>query len=291
MYKFLNTAGLREWIPRMIAEAKKEMVIIVPFIKTSENVYQSLVDADNRGVETLVVYREESLKKSEKEKLMAIPNLNLLHHPNVHAKCYMNETHLLITSINLYEHSELKNREMGILIEKMFCTHTGENIVDDAITEIRSIINSSTLEKESRETVEEGFEIDIIKDRRGRAEDFCRKLSKEFGHKHFEVLEYPGGAFSHICKNYYDHIDVVYEHRAEIILNFPIEKIKAMHYKFPRGEYDHDGFKFYWNHYKGNLYLYSNSKHPMWNDISDKEEIVLMKNGIDMIIGKIKGFI
>ena len=49
MNKFLNTSGLREWIPKMIAEAKKEMVIIVPYIKTSEKVYQSLVDADKRG--------------------------------------------------------------------------------------------------------------------------------------------------------------------------------------------------------------------------------------------------
>ena len=240
------------------------------------------------GGETLVVYREESLKKNEKEKLMAIPNLNLLHHPNVHAKCYMNESHLLITSINLYEYSELNNREMGILIEKTNYSHMGENSIDDAIKEIRSIINSSTLEKESRETIEEGFELDIIKDRRGRAEDFCRKISKEFGHKYFEVKEYSNGSFTHVCKNYYDHIDVVYEHRAEIILNYPLEKVKTIHYKIPRHEYSYEGFKFYWNHYKGDLYLYGDSKHPMWEGISTEDEIRLMRNGIDMVIAEIR---
>lgn len=288
MPQFLNTQGLREWIPRMINEAKREMVIIVPFIKTSENTYQALLEADKRGVETLIVYREESLKAEEKEKLKAISNLNLLHHPNVHAKCYMNESHLLITSMNMYEYSELNNREMGILIEKGIYTHTGDNAIDDAIIEIQSIINSSTLEKESRETIEEGFEMDIIKDRRGRAEDYCRKLSREFVHKRFEVHEYNNGAFTHICRDYADKIDVIYDHRAEIILKLEPFRIKQIWQSFPRSEYKYDGYKFYWNNYKGNICLYGDSKHPIWKGITSEEEIRLMKKGIDMVIAELR---
>lgn len=273
---------------RIINEAEREMVIIVPYIKTSENMYQALLEADSRGVESLIVYREESLKPAEKQKLKAIHNLNLLHHPNVHAKCYMNESHLLITSMNLYEYSELNNREMGILIEKWHYSHYGDNPVDAAINEIRSIINSSQLEKKSRETIEEGFEIDIIKDRRGRAEDYCRKLSKAFVYKYFEPLEESQGIFTHLCRDYADKIDITYTHRVEFILKLPPEQIKRIHYSIPRNEYVYEGFKFYWNHYKSSPFLYSDSKHPMWENISGDEEIRLMQKGIDMVVNEIR---
>ncbi len=289
MFEFLNTTGLRKWIPQMIEEAKREMVIIVPFIKTSKNVYESLLEADKRGVETLMVYREESLKPEEKKKLLAISNLNLLHHPNVHAKCYMNESHLLITSMNLYEYSELNNREMGILIDKSIYEYSSDSPIDAAIEEIKKIINSSTLEKESWETKELGFEIDIIKDRRGRAEDYCRKLSKVFIHKRFEVLEHQNGNYGHICKNYSDNIDIIYEHRIEIDIIDSNEIIRNIYYSIPRGEYSYEGFKFYWNSLKSGIYLYADSNHEMWSNISEEEDKMrLMRSGVDIVIEEIK---
>ena len=36
---FLNTTKLNEWIPKLINETKKELVIIVPYIKTSDKMY------------------------------------------------------------------------------------------------------------------------------------------------------------------------------------------------------------------------------------------------------------
>ncbi|MDE5030162.1 DNA repair protein, partial [Francisella tularensis subsp. holarctica] len=35
---------------------------------------------------------------------------------NLHAKCYMNETYCIITSLNLYEFSQINNNEMGVYI-------------------------------------------------------------------------------------------------------------------------------------------------------------------------------
>ncbi len=37
---------------------------------------------------------------------------------NLHAKCFLNESEALITSMNLYEFSQVNNEEMGILISK-----------------------------------------------------------------------------------------------------------------------------------------------------------------------------
>ena len=115
---FLNTTKLNEWIPKLITETKKELVIIVPCIKTSDKMYQHLKEANDRGVETTLVYRENKLTGTEKAKFEALNNLNLMHYPNVHCKCYYNEAYLIISSMNLYEYSELNNREMGVLLHR-----------------------------------------------------------------------------------------------------------------------------------------------------------------------------
>ena len=118
MAKFLNTTLLNEWIPRLVNETERELVIIVPYIKTSDKMYKSLHDANKRGVETTLVYRENNLTEKEKSKFQSLDNLNLMHHPNIHAKCYYNEKYLIITSMNMYEYSEINNREMGVLLHK-----------------------------------------------------------------------------------------------------------------------------------------------------------------------------
>ena len=38
---------------------------------------------------------------------------------NLHAKCYLNENEAIVTSMNLYEFSQLNNYEMGIRITKL----------------------------------------------------------------------------------------------------------------------------------------------------------------------------
>ena len=37
---------------------------------------------------------------------------------NLHAKCYLNEESCIVSSLNLYEFSQVNNNEMGILISK-----------------------------------------------------------------------------------------------------------------------------------------------------------------------------
>ena len=127
MPKFLNTQGLSTWIPRIIEETERELVIITPYMQLSDKIFNLLIEANERGVETIIIYRENKLSEKDKEKLKSIDNLNLMHHPNIHAKCYYNENFLLIASINLYEYSEKNNREMGILLHKCEVPEFNEN--------------------------------------------------------------------------------------------------------------------------------------------------------------------
>jgi PLD-like domain len=287
---FLNTPLLNEWIPRLIKESIRELVIVVPYIKTSEYLFQELKNANSRGVETTIIYRENKLTATEKQKFESIDNVNLMHHPNVHCKCYYNEKYLIITSMNLYEYSQINNREMGILLTK---EKDGIDIFEDAITEIRQIINGSNIEKQSRETIEEGFEMDIIKTKVEKLEETCIEINKVFIHKKFS----PTPLFTSyriVCENYFDKIDVILDGRAEFILNYPLERIEEIHKKVEKqiNEYYFDGYKFYWNHYKSGIYLYSNSKHPSATKIiNEKDNYKHIKLGIDNVIAFIRKFI
>lgn len=294
MALFLNTAGLSKWIPRLIDEAQRELVIVVPYIKTSPQLHEHLINANKRGVEATIVYRENKLTSIERDKLFSISNLNLMHHPNVHAKCYMNEKHLLITSMNLYEYSEKNNREMGILLNRDYgygkdaFTGDAEDIDDDvfesAVKEIRAIINSSSIEKESWETKEVGFEMDIIKTAREKQQDYCLRINKAFGHKKFEVTEYKGEPICK-CSNYYDKIDLYISHRGMFELNISddiIERAFKKH-KAIYNEHQFDGFKFYWNYAKDKIYLYRNLNSPIWTE-SEGDNLVLFRKGADELI-------
>ncbi len=309
MAKFLNTQGLSEWIPRMIKEAEREVVILAPYIQTSELLYKALKNADDRGVEVLVVYREEKLNDFEKEKLLSIKNLNLFHHPNLHAKCYMNEKHIIVASMNMYEYSEKNNREMGILIiredygtvQRSLNYSFGndeilehELLLEDVIQEIKEIVNGSYLERPSRETTEEGFEFEILKTSQELIEDMCFRLSETFVHKRFVMKEINGDYFP-FCKNFIDHLDLIVDYKRFIFkFNYPESRLREIHSRFIPNydEFIIPNFKLYWNRFDDPIYLYTDKKSRSWNDsksIHDNHELI--KHGFEELRVFLRQFI
>jgi sugar-specific transcriptional regulator TrmB len=309
MVKFLNTKGLSEWIPRLIMEAEHEVVILAPYIQTSEFLFKALKDADRRGVELLIVYREEKLNEIEKEKLLSIQNLNLLHHPNLHAKCYMNENHIIIASMNMYEYSEKNNREMGLLINRSEYGQTEQShrnrylnkqldeakeLLDDIIPEIQAIVNGSHLERPSKETLLEGFEFDILKTNKELIEDMCLKLSDTFIHKKFQPIQIDGDYFP-FCKNFIDHLDLTIEHKRFVFkFNYPLDRLKQIYSRF-RPNYDEfviQNFKLYWNNYDDPFYLYTNKESALWHDHEEIENNhILLKKGFHDLRLLLKKFV
>lgn len=195
MAEFLNTKKIREYIEKIIETAERELVIISPYLQIDEHLIKLLKNADARGVETTLVYKEQKVNDAEKNKLKQIDNLNLLHHPNIHCKTYYNERYLIITSMNLFDYSQRNNREMGVLFRRTNEESTGwndnkndkddESIFQDAIAEIKSIINSSEFEKDSRETKTIGFEMEIIKTNYDLIVEKCNNYNKFSKNKKF----------------------------------------------------------------------------------------------------------
>jgi phosphatidylserine/phosphatidylglycerophosphate/cardiolipin synthase-like enzyme len=65
-----------------------------------------------------IVYRENKLQTDEQNWLAEQVGIRTSLCKNLHAKCYLNENEAIITSMNLYEFSQMNNNEMGIHLTK-----------------------------------------------------------------------------------------------------------------------------------------------------------------------------
>ena len=118
MQEFPNTKEAAEIILKIIRTAKNRVVLISPYVKPSENFFIEIENASRKGTNILLICRENEIKTDVKKRLTAFNNLEILNNENLHAKCYYNEEILLQTSLNLLDHSEKNNIEIGFTIER-----------------------------------------------------------------------------------------------------------------------------------------------------------------------------
>ncbi|MDC7227538.1 MAG: phospholipase D-like domain-containing protein [Spirochaetales bacterium] len=138
--KFLTTDEISGEIVKVIRSAKGYIVLASPYVKIRENYIDRIREASNRNVEIHFVFGKSDLDEREVRKLETIPNLNLHYLENLHAKCYLNESTAIITSMNLHEYSEKNNREMGMMIEREY----NEKLYNEINDELKSIVDAST---------------------------------------------------------------------------------------------------------------------------------------------------
>jgi hypothetical protein len=118
MAEFLTTTGVTYRLERLIRESQERLVLISPFLKINDRLKQLLEDRDRFKIDIRVVYGKSELQPSENIWLEAQTSIRSSFCKNLHAKCFLNESEALITSMNLYEFSQVNNEEMGILIRK-----------------------------------------------------------------------------------------------------------------------------------------------------------------------------
>jgi hypothetical protein len=138
MADFLTTTGTLFHLEDIIIEAKTKLTLISPYVQLWETLLERLKEASTRGVKIQIVYGKDELKPNEKNALAELKNVDLYYLKNLHAKCYFNETQMLITSMNIYEFSK-NNREMGVLIDRK----ADAQFFNKAVEEAKSIIQLS----------------------------------------------------------------------------------------------------------------------------------------------------
>jgi hypothetical protein len=119
MSRFITTTEISHNIELIIKDAKLFVILVTPYVNIHSRlksiISKKLKDSD---VIFVIICREESLKPGERKWLKTNTHIKVVNQTDLHAKCYLNEQMALITSMNLFEYSQVNNIEFGVIIEK-----------------------------------------------------------------------------------------------------------------------------------------------------------------------------
>ena len=118
MAKFLNTKKAVSEIEDLIKDAEQTLILISPYLKLSKDFRELLEYRNSKNKITTVIFGKQELNPDEMKFLTGLRFLILKYKESLHAKCYLNDEKMIITSLNLYQFSMENNKEMGILLEK-----------------------------------------------------------------------------------------------------------------------------------------------------------------------------
>jgi phosphatidylserine/phosphatidylglycerophosphate/cardiolipin synthase-like enzyme len=160
MAKFLNTSATNYFLEELIKSAKDRLILISPFLRINQRIRELLEDKNRLKIDVRVVYGKSELQPEEISWLRELTYVRTSFCQNLHAKCYLNEESCIITSLNLYEFSQVNNNEMGVLISRS----NDPDLYRDAYEEAQRIIRTSeevriSLEKVAKESEPETTEL------------------------------------------------------------------------------------------------------------------------------------
>jgi phosphatidylserine/phosphatidylglycerophosphate/cardiolipin synthase-like enzyme len=139
MAKFLNTSATNYFLEELIKNAKDRLILISPFLKLNDRMKELLADKNRLKIDVRIVYGKSELQPEEINWLKELTYIRTSFCKNLHAKCYLNEELCIITSLNLYEFSQINNNEMGVLIRRA----DGADLYKEAYEEAQRIIRIS----------------------------------------------------------------------------------------------------------------------------------------------------
>ncbi len=156
MAKFLNTSATNYYLEEMIKGAKDRLILISPFLKLNDRIKELLEDKNRLKIDVRIVYGKSDLHPEEVNWLKGLTYVRTSFCKNLHAKCYLNEELCIVTSLNLYEFSQVNNNEMGVLISRS----EDPTLYKDAYEEAQRIIRvgdeiRTTIERVTKDKDEE----------------------------------------------------------------------------------------------------------------------------------------
>ena len=132
MAEFLTTTGVSYRLEQIIKDATERLVLISPFLRVNARLRELLEDKDRLKLDVRVIYGKNQLQPEENNWLESMTSIRTSYCENLHAKCYLNEKEALLTSMNLYEFSQVHNNEMGVLISRADEPHLYEDVWKEA---------------------------------------------------------------------------------------------------------------------------------------------------------------
>lgn len=186
MAKFLNTSATNYYLEELIKNATDRLVLISPFLKLNDRIKELLEDKNRLKIDVRIVYGKSELQPEEINWLKELSFIRTSFCKNLHAKCYINEDSCIITSLNLYEFSQINNNEMGVFISR----NDDSQMYKDTYEEAQRIIRISdevriSLEKVTSESDPEPKPLVSEKE----IKLSTSKVAKKLGFKTQELLD------------------------------------------------------------------------------------------------------
>lgn len=137
MAKFLRTTGVSYRLEEIIRSASERLVIISPYLRINLRLRELLEDKDRLKIDVRVVYGKKELRTDEEKWLESMQFIRTSFCENLHAKCFLNEEEALLTSMNLYEFSQVNNYEMGISVSRIEDPELYRDIFEESMRIVR----------------------------------------------------------------------------------------------------------------------------------------------------------
>ncbi|MBL4765844.1 MAG: phospholipase D family protein [Colwellia sp.] len=118
MAKFLNTSATNYYLEELIKSASDRLILISPYLKLNDRIKELLEDKNRLKIDVRIIYGKSELQPLEISWLNELSFVRTSFCKNLHAKCYLNESSCIITSLNLYEFSQVNNNEMGVYVSR-----------------------------------------------------------------------------------------------------------------------------------------------------------------------------
>ncbi|OAV66002.1 hypothetical protein Barb4_03102 [Bacteroidales bacterium Barb4] len=146
MAKYLNTQDISAGIVKLICEAREYLYLISPYLQLSACIKERIKDIESEMLKITFIFGKNGHPNSEKiEFLQKLKYAHIYYYKDLHAKCYLNEKEMIISSMNLYTLSQQNNVEMGVLIQK---DGADKQVYDDARQDIRSILKNAKTKRQ-----------------------------------------------------------------------------------------------------------------------------------------------
>ncbi len=141
MAKFITTKQITSELEDLIKKADERLYIVSPYLKLSKDFRDLLTYRNTNRKDTKIIFGKQELNPEQMTFFQGLRFVYLYFSEDLHAKCYINDTKMIITSMNFYDFSMMNNKEMGILIDKAVTEDI--SVYDDAWGEIDFIEKTS----------------------------------------------------------------------------------------------------------------------------------------------------
>jgi phosphatidylserine/phosphatidylglycerophosphate/cardiolipin synthase-like enzyme len=191
MAKFLNTSATNYYLEELIKNASDRLILISPFLKLNDRIKELLEDKNRLKIDVRIVYGKSELQPMEISWLNELSFIRTSFCKNLHAKCYINESSCIITSLNLYEFSQVNNNEMGVHVSREEDAEMYRDTYEEAqrIIRISDEIRVSMQKVEKLKQEDEASKLDSPKEDNLSLKITSSKLASKLKLKTPELLE------------------------------------------------------------------------------------------------------